>query len=757
MPTPARRSPALQVTVLTVNSGFVAGGFTNASGVYSISVPPGALYYVATDNRRGHLAEAFPDVRCVSHFCSPNDLREAEPFSMPPGGSVTGRNLRPVRGGTISGTVTNAAGAAVRGATVTAWFRLGVQTFRGQRHQLRGRVLDRRIECWHLFPRTTFNSQGLRNEIYPDLPCILFCSATNALAIGAPVPVSAGTAITGPELHARGRRLDQRRHHQRRDRTAAADAIVSVRARVEHRRHRDIRALRPMPTASTPSAGLPPQPTSCSRAPAPRPMRCIPISSASTSVIRRPRSTAAGRCREPRRTNSGINLALDPGLASPVPSPMNRPGCPCRIPDRHGLPARRTDLLQPFGLDQCLWCLHRLRPRRRDLCARHRRRARSPTRSTTTCPAPVVLQHAAQLAAGTPVSVTPGGTATGRNFALQPLAFRHRDAHRHDYRSSQRSTHWRNRRRGLCAVGLGVHVLLHLRAPTSLACTAARSPLARLPRRHVRLHPYRNEAFDNVPCLALRPLLDDRLFGSTPVTITAGGTATANFGLSAGDGIAGTVTDAATGAPLAGVQSSSSSRDRTCSRPASTPTSAGSSTCAGCPTAITSLTPATAWATSTRSIATSAARLPVRRRPPSPRGRESRSTERPPCRRGSRGAGDGHQLRPRRPNPGPERTEQPPNRDGRLDRRCSPGRRRHCSAAARRRATCSRPASRLAPRPSRSPSRERRTTFSVPGVPPGTYFVRIKAVNAHGTSLPSNEVMLVVGAAAWACRIRRPA
>ena len=34
----------------------------------------------------------------------------------------------------------------------------------------------------------------------------------------------------------------------------------------------------------------------------------------------------------------------------------------------------------------------------------------------------------------------------------------------------------------------------------------------------------------------------------------------------------------------------------------------------------------------------------------------------------------------------------------------------------------------------------------MPGVPPGTYSVRIKAVNAHGASLASNEVMLVVGA-----------
>ena len=65
-----------------VNSGFVAGGFTNASGVYSISVPPGALYYVATDTTSGYLVEAFPDVQCVSNFCGPNDLREAEPFAM---------------------------------------------------------------------------------------------------------------------------------------------------------------------------------------------------------------------------------------------------------------------------------------------------------------------------------------------------------------------------------------------------------------------------------------------------------------------------------------------------------------------------------------------------------------------------------------------------------------------------------------------------------------------------------------------------
>lgn len=40
----------------------------------------------------------------------------------------------------------------------------------------------------------------------------------------------------------------------------------------------------------------------------------------------------------------------------------------------------------------------------------------------------------------------------------------------------------------------------------------------------------------------------------------------------------------------------------------------------------------------------------------------------------------------------------------------------------------------------------RAASLTAPGVPNGTYFVRVRAVNASGVSLPSNEVTLVVGA-----------
>jgi hypothetical protein len=119
----------MAITVVTVQGGFVANGVTNAAGVYTITVPIGALYYVRTGNTNGYLVEAFPDVQCLSGNCSSTDLRESEQFSITSGGSVTGRDFSVARGGTLTGTVTNAGGAGVANVVVAAAVRLGTQNF----------------------------------------------------------------------------------------------------------------------------------------------------------------------------------------------------------------------------------------------------------------------------------------------------------------------------------------------------------------------------------------------------------------------------------------------------------------------------------------------------------------------------------------------------------------------------------------------------------------------------------------------------
>ena len=115
------------------------------------------------------------------------------------------------------------------------------------------------------------------------------------------------------------------------------------------------------------------------------------------------------------------------------------------------------------------------------------------------------------------------------------------------------------------------------------------------------------------------------------------------------------------------------------------------------------------------------------------------------CRTGPRRARRRHQLRARRPHAGPECAVQSAHRHRELH--CHV----HVDAASLTNAGA--PQSYLleagfSPNTTAItlPIPGTGTTFAVPGVPPGTYYVRVKAVNPHGTSTASNEVMLVVGA-----------
>ena len=350
----------------------------------------------------------------------------------------------------------------------------------------------------------------------------------------------------------------------------------------------------------------------------------------------------------------------------------------------------------------------------------------------------------AQLAAGTPVEVRPGVNTSGRDFALQPLATG----------SGQVTGTITDAASGLPIAGIGVEVWM-LSGSSIVGITAATTNLSGVYTATgllagsyrvdtAGLHPYRNEAFDNVPCLST--CSTTIISGSTPVNVSAGGTATANFGLSAGDGISGVVTDSATGTPLQGVTVNLYQVGSNLFAGSFTTNRRGQFYIRGVPNgdyvAVTSnslgyfdeihsnirctfsCSVATAVASGTRITISGAAAFAG-----------------PDLAELVGGINFGLDVRTQAPN--------------------APSSLRIVTVNSTATFTWTPPSLTNAGAPQSylleagfSPNTTAitlpipgtGTTFAVPGVPPGTYYVRVKAVNAHGTSTASNEVMLVVGA-----------
>jgi len=541
----------LQVAVVTLNGSSVATGLTNGAGEYSIAVQPGALYYVAVQSSfAGYLQEAFPDVQCVFLSCSSTDLREAEPFSMTAGATVSGRNFQLASGGSISGTVTNAAGAGVANVSVTAWVRLGNQTF----GRIAGTSAAGAFSITNLPPGTyylsTSNSAGLRNEIHGDVPCLGSCTSANALASGTPISVALGSTVTGRDFSL--------------ETGGTLSGVVTNAATGQPLQNVFVSAYTRVGStvvfgggASTNASGAY---TIIGLAAA-----SYGLSTGSSTMINEiygdivcpnfcssnaAADSGTGVAVSLGSTASGVNFALDPGqsISGTITNEVT------------GLPAQAVSVTAWLRVGQSL----------------SGRSASINASGTYTIPGLVegtyVLSTNSSLFAnevfdnipctgscsnshllsGAPINVAPGAPASGRNFSLQPVTIA----------TGTMTGTITDAASGLpiaslpvtigLQTGSGVSSLFTVNTDLSGTYSVPGLPVGSYRASTSGNHPYRNEAFDNFPCFS-SSCSTTIISGSTPITVSAGGTATANFGLSAGDGISGTVTDAATGSPLPGV------------------------------------------------------------------------------------------------------------------------------------------------------------------------------------------------------------
>jgi 5-hydroxyisourate hydrolase-like protein (transthyretin family) len=541
----------ISVNVVLMNGGFVAAAFTNASGVYSISVPPGALYYITTDlGPGGYLVEAHPDVQCLSGFCSSTDLREAEPFSMVPGGSVTGRDLSLARGGTIYGTVSGPSGG-VQGVSVSAVVRFGNTTYTRSSSTTAGGTFS----IIGLYPgsyvlMTTFNTAGLRNEIFDNVACVGSCSQANALAMGTPIVVDPGATVTGRNFNLEtggsvsgtvmntGTGLPLANVTVNAYTKVGDVAVFGGSAFTNASGEYTIRGL---------AAGSYALYTSSSATTNEYfgDVLCLNFCSSTTSVDAATLVPVALGATVP-----GINFGLDPGLtlSGTVTNEATGAGIVnvqviawMRVGQSFSGRSAFTNGSGNYTISGLLAGTYVLSTSVGGFT--------NEVFDNITCPT-TGCSTTALLASGTPVNVTSSTVNTGKNFALQPLTAAG---------TGTLTGTVVDAASGLPIGGMSV-TYYRLSGSTIQASFTANSNVSGVYTATTDaasywvatsgFHPYRNEAFDNIPCPGN--------CGSPPntsvvVPVAAGATATADFELSAGDGFSGVVTSAATGLPLAGV------------------------------------------------------------------------------------------------------------------------------------------------------------------------------------------------------------
>jgi 5-hydroxyisourate hydrolase-like protein (transthyretin family) len=182
-------TPISDVTVhaFDASGAFVDAAETDDSGRYAFGTLPGGTYYVRTFNSLDYLDELYDDVPC-SPTCV---VTSGTPIVVTTGTTQTA-NFTLRLGSTIRGRVTDAAtGAPI--ANLDVWVAdAGGVGIGSARTDSNGVYVSPPLPDGHYFLRT-FNNQGYRDEVFDDIACLVDCRVTNGL----PLPLVTGLATTG--------------------------------------------------------------------------------------------------------------------------------------------------------------------------------------------------------------------------------------------------------------------------------------------------------------------------------------------------------------------------------------------------------------------------------------------------------------------------------------------------------------------------------------------------------------------------------
>ena len=187
----ATSAPLANVTVQIYDSSgvVIAAGFTNSVGSYiSNSGLPAGTYYARTFNSQGYVNELYNNIPCSN--CN---VTTGTPITVTAGATTSGINFALTPSGRISGTVTDAATSApLANVTVQIYNSSGVFVTSGVTNSS-GSYTVNNITTSGAYYARTFNSSGYINELYDNIGCVTGCTVTT----GTPITVTAGATTPG--------------------------------------------------------------------------------------------------------------------------------------------------------------------------------------------------------------------------------------------------------------------------------------------------------------------------------------------------------------------------------------------------------------------------------------------------------------------------------------------------------------------------------------------------------------------------------
>jgi carboxypeptidase family protein len=180
----------VSITVLNTGGGFVTGGSTNSSGVYTVGGLLPGTYYVRTNSSPSlpYIPEIYAGggtTHVICNFCS---VASGTPLTVSTSGTVSGINFKLRLGVSISGTVTDNAAtpSPLQNISVTAFdgggaFLGGTSTNSAGQYTLAGLTPG-------VYFLKAFGNAGLMDQLYLNIPC-QNCSANG----GTPIDLTAGS------------------------------------------------------------------------------------------------------------------------------------------------------------------------------------------------------------------------------------------------------------------------------------------------------------------------------------------------------------------------------------------------------------------------------------------------------------------------------------------------------------------------------------------------------------------------------------